>query len=190
MQGGSVIRALMEDTRCQKEYKIRAVTRGKAILLCCSLSSVHRLKYISSSDARKPAAKKLEQQGCEVVECDMDNKQSVVHACKNVHSVFCVTNWEHMDVKREEAQGNNVVDACKENHVKHLVVSCLEEMNKISNGEFSKMAHFDGKARIAQYARGSGVPYTEFLAGFYMSVLLSLLVSFAVQGLTSLLPDL
>lgn len=73
-----------------------------------------------------------------------------------------------MDGEKEYQQGVNIVDAAKANNVEHLVLSVLKDVNKLSKGEFPHVYHFDSKARIADYAKSSGVPTTYFLPGFYM----------------------
>lgn len=73
-----------------------------------------------------------------------------------------------MDGEREYQQGVNIVDAAKANKVEHLVISVLKNVTRLSNGEFTHVYHFDSKARIADYAKSSGIPTTYFLAGYYM----------------------
>lgn len=73
-----------------------------------------------------------------------------------------------MNEETEYQQGVNVVDAAKASKVEHLVISVLKDANKLSKGEFPHVYHFNSKARIADYARSSGVPTTYFLPGVYM----------------------
>lgn len=84
------------------------------------------------------------------------------------HHHLGTTSWDHLDEKKEYQQGANVVDAAKEAGVQHLIISTLKDVTKLSNGEFPHVYHFDSKAKIAEYAKNSGVPTTQFMPGFYM----------------------
>ncbi|KHN95483.1 NmrA family transcriptional regulator [Metarhizium album ARSEF 1941] len=140
-QGGSVIRAVLADPVLSKEYKLRGVTR----------------------DVSKPAAQALIAQGVEVV-------KAAAPAVKGAHSVFLVTNfWESMSDKTEMAQGKAVTDACKAAGVEHLIFSSLIDVSHASGGRLSHVTHFDGKARIEQYIRGSGIRCTFVQPGLFMS---------------------
>ena len=67
----------------------------------------------------------------------------------------------------EEVQGKNIVDACKNNGVKHVIYSGLESVVNISKGKLDKVLHFDGKARIVDYLKSKGLAYTDVQAGCY-----------------------
>ncbi|POR33138.1 NmrA-like family domain-containing protein 1 [Tolypocladium paradoxum] len=156
-QGGSVIRAVLADPALSKEFKIRGITR----------------------DASKPAAKELAAKGVEVVKAsrlyvavnaDMSSVQAAAPAVEGAHTVFLVTNfWESMSTDTEVAQGKAVTDASKAAGVKHLIFSSLINTTEASKGRLPNISHFDGKARIETYIRGSGVPGTFVLPGMFMS---------------------
>ncbi|KAK7428138.1 hypothetical protein QQZ08_005377 [Neonectria magnoliae] len=148
IQGGSVIRAILNDATLSKEFKIRGVTR----------------------DTSKPAAKELEARGVEVVSADISFVEQVAPVVKDAHTVFLITNfWEKMSEEIEVAQGKAVTDASKAAGVKHLIFSSLLNTTEISDGRLPNIAHFVGKSRIEQYIRDSGVPATFVLPGTYMS---------------------
>ncbi|KAL7796750.1 hypothetical protein V8C37DRAFT_327260 [Trichoderma ceciliae] len=147
-QGGSVVEAVLADPALSQEFKIRGVTR----------------------DVNKPGAKKLASRGVELVVADMSSAQSVAPAVQGAHTVFLVTNfWESMSADIELSQGKVVVDACNDAGVKHLIFSSLINVTKASNGRLPNISHFDGKARIEEYIRISGVPGTFVLPGMFMS---------------------
>ncbi|EYB27990.1 hypothetical protein FG05_12211 [Fusarium graminearum] len=147
-QGGSVIRAILNDPALSKEFKIRGITR----------------------DVSKPAAKDLVSKGVEVVAADMNTAEQVAPAVKDAHTVFLVTNyWETNSGNGEIAQGKAVADACKTAGVKQLVFSSLLDTNKISNGRLTHIKHFEGKAEIEEYIRQINVPATFVLPGFFAS---------------------
>lgn len=74
-----------------------------------------------------------------------------------------------MNPETEITHGKNVADAAKAAGISHLIFSSLTGVSKSTNGNFKNVLHFDGKAEIEEYIRGTGVPSTFFLAGYYMS---------------------
>lgn len=147
-QGGSVIKSILSDSSASSQFKIRGITR----------------------DPSKPAAKALESQGVETVAGDIDDKASLVKAFQGAYAVFAVTDyWASMDMKKEIQQGKNMADAAKEAGVQHYIWSNLLNTTKSTNGDLSKIYHFDGKAEIGDYVKEIGLPYTYFLPGFYAS---------------------
>ncbi|KAK3646354.1 glycosylphosphatidylinositol anchor biosynthesis [Elasticomyces elasticus] len=147
-QGGSVIRALLDDAALSKEFKIRAVTR----------------------DINKDSIVALKKEGVEAVVGDMQSSDSVAQAVKGAHTVFLVTNfWETFSADTEISQGKAVADACKNAGVKHLIFSSLINVTETSKGRLPNIAHFDGKARVETYIREIGVPATFVMPGVFMS---------------------
>lgn len=53
--------------------------------------------------------------------------------------------------------------------MQHLVWSALINVNKLTNGKFPNVYHFDSKANIESYIRSLGIPSSSFMPGFYMS---------------------
>ncbi|KAL7940441.1 hypothetical protein V8C42DRAFT_362674 [Trichoderma barbatum] len=147
-QGGSVIRAILNDPTLSKEFKIRGITR----------------------DITKPAAKDLAAKGVEMVAADMSSIEKAAPAVKDAHTVFLVTNfWETAIDEVEIAQGKVVTDASKDAGVEHLIFSSLINTTEASKGRLPNISHFVGKAKIEQYIRDSGVPATFVMPGFFMS---------------------
>ncbi|KAJ7026708.1 NAD(P)-binding protein [Mycena alexandri] len=144
-QGGSVIQALAESGR---PYRIRGLTR----------------------DVTKPAAQRLTNQGVEMVNVSLtvENEGGVKAAFTGANIAFIVTNfWEHMDTKREVAEGKMLVDAALGAGVQLLVWSGLEPVSEISKGKYHEASQFDGKAEITNYARQSGIDLLVVEAGWY-----------------------
>ncbi|KAL7939283.1 hypothetical protein V8C35DRAFT_286224 [Trichoderma chlorosporum] len=147
-QGGSVVEAILADPTLSQEFRIRGITR----------------------DVNKPAAKRLADKGVELVVADMSSASSVAPAVEGAHTVFLVTNfWESMSADTEVSQGRAVVDASKTAGVQHIIFSSLIDATKASSGRLPNISHFDGKARIEEYIRSSGVPGTYVLPGMFMS---------------------
>jgi uncharacterized protein YbjT (DUF2867 family) len=151
-QGGSVIRELIAS---DKPYRIRGITR----------------------DASKPAASQLTAKGVEMVSTSISvgHEADVRKAFEGATYVFAVTNfWEHLSKEREIAEGKLIVDAAKAVGVKLLIWSGLLDINKLSNGKYKNVDHYDGKAAVTEYAAASGVPTAVVQAGFYASNFLSM----------------
>jgi uncharacterized protein YbjT (DUF2867 family) len=130
-QGGSTASAIFNSPDLSSKYKVRAITR----------------------DPKKPAAQALASKGAELAQADLNDVESVKKAVDGAYGVFAVTNyWESMSKEVEETQGRNIVDACKAAGVKHLIWSTLPHVGKLTNGELSKVEHFESKAEVAEYA--------------------------------------
>ncbi|KAM0432024.1 hypothetical protein ACHAQK_009940 [Fusarium lateritium] len=149
-QGGSVVDIFLNDAALNKEWVVRAITR----------------------DPSKEKSKKLVERGAEVIPGDLNNKESLVKAFAGATAVFGVTNyWESLSIDTEIQQGKNIVDAAKEASVSHFIFSSLLDVKKVTDGKLPHVYHFDGKARIEEYARESGVPSTFFLPGMYLQTI-------------------
>jgi len=152
-QGGGLLRAILRDDK--SEFTVRALTRNK--------------------DSEK--AKALAAEGIEVVEADVDSKESLVKAFSGAYGVFGVTFfWEHFSGEKEENQAKNIALASKEAGVKHVIWSTLEDTrNWISlsdermptlQGKY-KVPHFDAKGVANAFFAEAGVPVTCLNTSFY-----------------------
>jgi uncharacterized protein YbjT (DUF2867 family) len=152
-QGGGLLRAILNDK--QSEFSVRALTRNK----------------------ESEKAKALAAEGIEVVEADVDSKESLVKAFEGAYGVFGVTFfWEHFSGEKEENQGKNIALASKEAGVKHVIWSTLEDSrNWISlsddrmptlQGKY-KVPHFDAKGVVNPFFAEVGVPVTCLNTSFY-----------------------
>nr|XP_033818593.1 nmrA-like family domain-containing protein 1 [Geotrypetes seraphini] len=156
-QGGSVARALLADG----SFAIRVMTR----------------------DPEKPAAKELKKQGAQVVKGDLDDKNSLEVAFTGAYGAFVVTNfWEifmrnkdaHLSRDKEIEQGKQVADIIKQQGLKHVVFSGLENVKKLTKGQL-EVPHFDGKGEVEEYFREIDIPVTCVRLAFYFENLLSFL---------------
>ncbi|KFY80656.1 hypothetical protein V499_00484 [Pseudogymnoascus sp. VKM F-103] len=148
VQGGSVIKSILGDSKAAAQFKIRAVTR----------------------DPSKPSAKALADQGCELVSADLNSEKDVARVLEGAYGAFAVTNfWETGDPDVELKQGKNVADAAKETGLQHLVWSSLIDVTKLSKGVLTKVSHFDSKAAVEDYIRSIGINASFFRPGYYMS---------------------
>jgi uncharacterized protein YbjT (DUF2867 family) len=101
----------------------------------------YRIRAVAkSTDNRK--ALLLRGKGAELVRANIDSLDACKAAVKEAHGVFLVTNfWEHRDEEREFQQGKNVVDACIEGGIKHLVFSGQENVLKLRGYSCRKYLH-------------------------------------------------
>ena len=152
-QGGGLVRSILNDGK--KEFAVRAITR----------------------DVNSKKAKELKQLGAEVVQANLDDKDSIVKAFKGAYGAYCVTFfWDHFSPEREMEQAKNMAMAAKEAGVQHVIWSTLEDTRKwvpltdkrmpTLMGNY-KGPHFDGKGASNAYFEKSGVPYTLLLTSFY-----------------------
>ncbi|KAH8745547.1 hypothetical protein F5883DRAFT_721830 [Diaporthe sp. PMI_573] len=149
-QGGAVADVFLNDPLLNHEWTVRAVTR----------------------DPSKDRAKKLKEQGAEVIAADLNDKASLVKAFTGATAVFGVTNyWETLSIDAEIQQGKNLVDAAKESSVSQFIWSSLRNVKKLTQGKLCHVYQFDGKAEVEEYAKQIGIPATFFLPGIYMDSL-------------------
>ena len=153
-EGTSVIKGLLADSR--KTYKIRAVA-----------NSGHPIKD-------------LDPERIELVEVDLSSTESCLKAVTGVDGVFLVTHFlqeDHAkDLKAEELQIRNVIDACESaKSVRHLVFSTLESA-VVMNHHGKESGHlagsnstqlFDARTRASAYARTKKLSVTYVLLPFY-----------------------
>ena len=127
-QGGGVVSALLKAINSERtDYAVRAITRNP--------------------DGAK--GQELKSKGCEVVKCDLDDKESVEQAIRGSYGVFLVTNyWEHFSKEKEIEQGKRVIDVCEALGVKHLIYSGLEHVKKLIGIECGKFLFLDNSPVI------------------------------------------
>jgi len=138
-QGGSVARALMK----QNNYRVRILTR----------------------DPNSRKAQILQRAGAEVIKGDLADKQSLINAVKGVYGVFGITNYfEHYE--KEVDLGINLIDAVRNSGTEHFVLQTLESYYHLSHGRYA-VQHYDGKAKLEQYARNLAIPSTFIQPAFF-----------------------
>ncbi|MGQ8335072.1 NmrA/HSCARG family protein [Sunxiuqinia sp. A32] len=152
-QGGGLVRAILNDT--SGEFSARAITRN----------------------ANSDKAKALSALGAEVVEADVENKESLAKAFNGAYGAYCVTFfWEHFSPEKEMAHAKNMAEAATEAGVKHVIWSTLEDTRKFVSldddhlptlMEKYKVPHFDAKGESNAFFVNSGIPYTLLHTSFY-----------------------
>lgn len=152
-QGGGLVRAILDDP--QSGFKARAITR----------------------DVNSDKAQELAKAGAEVVEADLDDKESVKRAFEGAYGAYCVTFfWDHFSPEKETAHAKTMAQAAKETGIKHVIWSTFEDTRKwvpLSDNrmptlmEKYKVPHFDSKAEADAFFIELGVPVTFLLTSFY-----------------------
>ncbi len=150
-QGGGLVRAIMSDEN--NDFTARALTRN-----------IHSDK-----------AKTLADLGAEVVAVDLDNADTLKEAFQGAYGAYCVTFfWEHFSPEKEMAQAKSMAQAAKENGLKHVIWSTLEDTRRwipISDSRMPtlmgkyKVPHLDSKGEADQVF--TGLPTTFLLTSFY-----------------------
>ncbi|KAM0085039.1 hypothetical protein ACKRZS_002479 [Fusarium odoratissimum] len=146
-QGGSVAEAFLSEPG----WKVRALTRN-------------------TSSAK---AKALSSKGAEVVQADLDDPSSLNSAFGGAHAIFAVSDFwglyynesnrsktkpgqalNDWAAQHEEQQLKNVIDiAAKIPTLERFILSSLSHSEKWSKGKYTRVYHFDGKARATEYAQ-------------------------------------
>jgi uncharacterized protein YbjT (DUF2867 family) len=152
-QGGGLARAILNDKK--SEFKVRALTRN-----------------INSEKA-----KELAKSGAELKKADIDNFESLKEAFAGAYGVYAVTFfWEHLSADKEISETKLISKAAKENNVRHLIWSTLEDTRKwlpvtdkrmpTLQGKYN-VPHFDAKGESNKFFIESGVPVTIMNTSFY-----------------------
>ena len=152
-QGGGLVRAILNDK--QGGFTARAITRNV------------------NSDKAKALAK----MGAEVVQADVEDKESIRKAFEGAYGAHCVTfYWEHFSPEKEQAHAKNMAQAAKEAGVKHVIWSSLEDMRKwvpLSDNRMPtlmgkyKVPHFDAKGEANKFFTDLELPVTIMNTSFY-----------------------
>ncbi|MCO8244393.1 MULTISPECIES: NmrA/HSCARG family protein [unclassified Haladaptatus] len=134
-QGGAVARHLLE-----RGVEVHALTR----------------------DGGSDAARELDERGAVVVEGDLGEKESLVHAVRDVDGVYGVTTWA-AGLDAEVEQGTNLGEVAADHGVDHFVFSSVWGANENSGVPF-----FDTKATIERRLSDLDLPLTVVRPVFFM----------------------
>jgi uncharacterized protein YbjT (DUF2867 family) len=126
-QGGAVTRVLLKDG-----WHVRALTRNASSVKAQSLSAL----------------------GAEVVQGNMDDRQSLETAFKGAYGVYSVQNPMLSSVEAEVRQGKLVADVAKSAKVQHLVYGSA------GTGKPTGIGSWDSKLQIEAHLKALGIPLT------------------------------
>ncbi len=150
---GGLARAILSDP--DGSYACRAITRNPESV----------------------AARALSDQGATVVEADLDDYDSLVHAFDGAYGAFCMTNFfETFSAERETQQAANQARAAAAGGVRHAIWSTAEDTRRWYPIDDHRMPtlpggyrvpNWDGKGEGDRFFAASGVPTTYLLTPFH-----------------------
>ena len=92
-------------------------------------------------------------------------------ALAGVHTVFAITtpSFSPDGLEVEYNTGKTIADVSVEKGVEYIIFSTLPPVKEISGGKYTKVVHFDAKAKVEQYIRGLFRIKSAFYSpGFFM----------------------
>ncbi|GJL77591.1 MAG: hypothetical protein NPINA01_05800 [Nitrospinaceae bacterium] len=140
-QGGAVVQSLLP-----KGHHIRTLTRNP----------------------ESSKAKRLKEQGVEVLKGDFFDGGSLVNAAKGMDTVYAMTTPFEAGIDAEVKQGIALVDAIKKAGVGHLVFGSVA-----SADQSTRIPHFDSKYQVEKYIASQGIPYTISAPVYFMENVIS-----------------
>jgi len=136
-QGGAVMRSLLA-----AGWKVKALVR----------------------DAKNPSSRTIYRKGADLVVGDLDDRDSLDRALKDVYGVFSVQTWEGHGIEGEIRQGKNLADAAAGNAgVKHFIYSSAAGATLRTGVPF-----IDSKETIENHITSIGLPSTIFRPVYFM----------------------
>ncbi|KAJ6111349.1 hypothetical protein N7523_007410 [Penicillium sp. IBT 18751x] len=149
-QGGSVINAVLNDPQLSNQYRIRTLTR----------------------DSSKPAAKRLVENGIEVIQGDLDDATSLQALFQSADTVFALTETVHDEQMktRDYNRGKALVNAAIAANVQFFIYSTQPHIAKISQGKFKHGEHVDVKAEVEDYIRAQPIKSAFVAPGSFMQI--------------------
>jgi uncharacterized protein YbjT (DUF2867 family) len=140
-------------------------TQNKPIFLVCGATGHQGYAVIKSllkngkfhirgmtRDINSEKARKLRDQGVEMVGCDYTKCDELKNVLKGVDVFFGMTNYFDSATRERECQiGTSFVDCAKEMGIKHFIWSSLPNVEKLTGGKL-KARFFTEKAKVGEYA--------------------------------------
>ena len=106
-------------------------------------------------------ARIIKKKGVQVLQADLVDKDSLVKAFKGAYGVFGVTMPVNLkgkiDTSIELEQGKNIIEACAETNIRHLILSTVIVHKE---GQETTLGYVKSKALLEKYADEKGVPNT------------------------------
>ncbi len=133
-QGGAVMRHLRD-----KRYPVHALVR----------------------DTADAGVRKLIGHGVELVQGNLDDQGSLIHAMQDEDGVYSMQTSK--DTEAEIRRGKSMADAARKSGISHFVYSSVA-----SADQHTGVPHFDSKFQIEEHVRGTGLPYTIVRPVFFM----------------------
>ena len=109
------------------------------------------------------AAEGLAREGVEVVQGDMDDKESLDRAVRGAYGVFSVQDYWTVGARREVQQGKNLADAAKKAGTAHFVYSSVGGAERNAD-----IVHWKTKWEVEQHIRQLDLPATILRPAAFM----------------------
>lgn len=108
-------------------------------------------------DTTSPKSKILAEQGVDVVQADLNDADSLQRAFEGADIIYAMTDfWQSMSAAVETEQGKRIVDIAAElPQLEHFVWASLPDGKELSKGQFANIFHWQSKADVAKYIKGS-----------------------------------
>ena len=146
-QGSSIVNYVLNDPELSQKFKIRAITR----------------------DINSEQAKQLKEK-VEVVAGDATDRSSLETALTGVDTVFSMTipsfTPDGFDIEYNSAK--TIADVAVEKGAQYIIFSTLPHATEISGGKYTKIIHFDAKAKAEEYIRGLPIKSAFHSPGGFM----------------------
>ena len=113
-------------------------------------------------DASSDAAQELSDRGVEMVEGDLDDRDSLREHVDRADAVFAVTNFWTQGYDAQVQQGQNLADVAADEGVEQFVFSGVG-----SHWEDTGIPHFDSAWEIEQHAQDLDLPLTTLAPVFF-----------------------
>jgi uncharacterized protein YbjT (DUF2867 family) len=114
----------------------------------------------------RPELTALAALGCEVVQADMEDVESLRRAFEGAHGVFSVQNGLVSGFDREVVQGRNVADVANHVGVAHLVYASAGTGQRGTG-----IASWESKLDIEHHMRELGLPFTSLRPEAFMELM-------------------
>jgi uncharacterized protein YbjT (DUF2867 family) len=131
------------------------------------LPNGHHIRTLTRNPGSEKA-KRLKDQGVEVLKGDFFNAESLIKAAKGMDTVYAMTTPFEVGVDQEVKQGIALVDAIKEAEVGHLVFGSVASADQLTH-----IPHFDSKYKVEKHISTLNIPYTISAPVYFMDNLLS-----------------
>lgn len=114
-------------------------------------------------------AQAIKKKGVTVLPADFADKQSLIEVFKGAYGVYGVTMplspKGKIDTELEWEQGKNIVEACVQNKVQHLVLSTVLY---VEEGQENTLTYIKRKIDIENLVKDQKIPYTFLCPGSFM----------------------
>jgi len=122
----------------------------------------HNIRTITRNpDSDK--AKKLKEQGVEVMKGDFSDSDSLLKAATGMDTVYAMTTPFETGTKAEVKQGIAIADAAKKANVGHFIFGSVASADRNTN-----IPHFDSKYEVEKHIVSLDMPYTISRPVFFM----------------------